>query len=287
VKRIKSIILAAILPFIILIPTSEYANPENICKGINKKYGNFSIELYDLRCFKISPFYFKGGITQKNAEKNLIRLGIVPISIITGGFHTGTKFYREPIDYVEIEGKVIVGRSGAGYIIFEARGNRPYLDIVRGRVVYWKFENGIWLPVFDDIPEKRNWAIAAWPYLKVSKEKNGEIIVNVFGNDTSDKPWITYMYTIKNKKISRFNSIVHLKNWNYSRRRILLDWTERRAIFINENATVFAVIKGRADTEAISKLMIILGFNQAIMLDGGYSTSPHALNPVYLVVTKR
>lgn len=227
----------------------------------------------------------------------LKRLGVDPIGIITGGFNTNLPGLREPVDYVEIEGKIINGRGDFWPIIYkDRRGAATYLGIARGEVVDWKWEASRWRPVFKDLPPSRQWAIASGPWIKV-KNENGkpEFTVQFFGNDSGGKPWVERIYRRHNSRLALVKTIDHKKTWSNEHRRIIFGWTTRRAILINTSGTQFAVVRGtlkdkaegRADALAIGRLMIVLGYSQAMMMDGGSATLSSAMNPVYLVITKK
>jgi hypothetical protein len=264
---------------------------EEPCIAKTVSYGNLIVETYSTECHVLTPFYWSKAVTISGAESQLKQRGITPLSIITGGFNTNQPNLREPVDYVEIEDKVIVGRSDSWPIIFESKTDgKIYIGIARGEVFRWKFENGQWRPEFRDLPEKRRWAIAAGPWIKIKTDiddKNGFIVVQFFGNEPNDKPWLEYIYRRKDSTLVFVKSVDHRKNWNRSHRRLIFDWTHRRAVLLNKDGTAFAIVKGRADALSIGKLMAMLGYAEAIMMDGGSATLPSAINPVYLVVTKK
>lgn len=247
------------------------------CRVRTEWHGNLRVDFYNTACHTLTPFYWKNGVTHSGAKSLLARFGVKPLSIITGGFNTNLPGLREPIDFVEIEGKYIVGRSDFWPIIFETKGEKPYLGIV---------------PLVRELPRARRWAIAAGPWIKTKnsdKSKTGatEFIVQFFGNDLSGASWIEYVYK------RRVNKLVFVKTgsqkavWTQSQRRLIFDWTERRTVFINKHGDEFAIVAGRADAKSLGRLMLMLGHSQAMMMDGGSATLSSAMNPVYLAITKR
>lgn len=269
-------------------PLSTAVGHQDSCAPIIKTYGNLTVEVYTTACQTLTPFYWKNGITKSGAEAWLRRLGVAPISILPGGFNTNLSGIREPVDYVEIEGKIINGRSGTGPILYEAtrNGTVTYLAIAQGEVISWQKDGNQWRPVFRDLPARRRWAIASWPYIKV-KHSTDTFIVQFFGDDASGEPWLEYVYRHKGNDLALMRKADRRKAWDYVEKRLIFDWTQRRAILISASGTIFAIVKGRADAVAIAKLAIRLGYPQAILMDGGSATAASARNPVYFAVIKK
>lgn len=269
---VACLLVAAV--FIIITFTVPFpAKPLNRdrCQSKISQYGNLRAETYPISCFALTPFYWKNGITQSDAELKLKQLGL--ISIIPAGFNTNLPGFREPVDYVEIDGKIITGRSDFWPILFENGTNRQRLDIV---------------PFVADLPKDRRWAIAAGPWIKVKTgSSQPKFTVQIFGNDGSGTPWLEYTYRRSGSAIILVKKTDRRKKWPYEYRRLVFDWTERRVVLLNQDGAVFVIVKGRADALSIGKLMVTLGYPQAIMMDGGSATTKAARNPVYLVVTKK
>jgi hypothetical protein len=285
IKAVLCIVLVAILA--LGIPQNVATGHQDPCKPVVTQYGNLTTETYPTSCFSLTPFYWKNGLTHSAAKSALARLGVKPLSMITGGFNTNLPGLREPVDYVEIEGNVIVGRSGFAPILYESNpSGTPYLGISRGEVIGWQKVGNQWRPVFRDLPQDRRWAIASWPHIKV-KNGGNTFTVQFFGDDASGEPWLEYTYRRKGANPVLIKNVSHRKTWSYAQKRLIFDWTQRRAIFLNKDGTVFVIVKGRSDAISIGKLMVMLGYVEAILMDGGSATAPSALNPVYLVVTKR
>lgn len=282
-RRLTALAFAMVLVLAIPYGVSGRVPAEPVdCKVRTGRYGNLTVETYSAACHSLTPFYWKNGVTQNAAKAMLRRLGLDPFSIIPGGFNTNMPGLREPVDFVEIEDKVIVGRSDFWPILFESKGKTPAFGIAR---------------VIADLPRTRRWAIASGPWIVI---KNGtgtpEFTVQFFGNNASGEPWLEYTYRRKGSTLAIIKRVDHRKTWDSVHRRLVFDWTRRRAVFLNKDGTVFAIVRGtinkdgtegRADALAIAKLMVILGYSQAIMMDGGSATAPSALNPVYLAVTAK
>lgn len=242
------------------------------CKPVVAQYGNLRAETYPVSCFSLTPFYWKNGVTRSGADAMLRRLGIRSISIIPGGFNTNLPKVREPVDYVEIAGKPIVGRSDSWPILFEGNVDGPYLGIVSSTRM---------------LPKTRRWAIASGLWLRVKNGNGTEFTVEILGNDPAGTPWLEYRYRRDASGVTLTKRVDRKKKWTYVPRRLVFDWTERRAVLLDQDGTTFTIVKGRADAPSIGKLTVMLGYQQAIMMDGGSATASSARNPVYLAVTKK
>lgn len=295
-KKYAAGALAVILVAALFV-ASEVRASRDPCRVTSRRYGNLIVTVFNTTCHSLTPYYWRDGgmgITRGEANTRLRRQGIVPLAIITGGFNTNRPGFREPIDFVEIEGKVIVGRSDYWPILFESKteSGKAYLGIVSGRVINWEWRGNRWQPIFKDLPRERRWAIAAGPWIKIKNgnDRNGrpEFIVQFFGNEPSDMPWVEFTYRRVGSKLVLVKTVRYKNKWEKDQWRLMFHWPPRRAVFLNKTGEVFAIISGGAsDAESLGRLMVMLGYSQALMMDGGSATLPKTKNPVYLVVTKK
>ncbi|MBI1974803.1 MAG: hypothetical protein HYS57_00400 [Parcubacteria group bacterium] len=273
--------LVTLLVLFLLAPYAwgNRTEPNDECTPKIVTTKNLQAHIFNVTHYQLTPYYWKGGVTIGRARRDLSRRGIAPLAITLGGFNT-RRSPLEPVDLVEIKGEMIRDRNELWPILFESENNSdtPYLDIVHMRL---------------QLPSGRRWALASGPWAEiVDKNHKGQPIppvVEIFGNEIKnelfknprfDSAWIVLSYP--NLKL-----VKRKRSWDSVELRLVYDTTERRAIFVGKNGTCFAVVSGQSNAFGLVKFMVALKFRQLIMMDGGSSTLPNAVNPVYLAVTKR
>ncbi len=226
---------------IIIFLLSSFPTPEHAQTGTS----HFGMRRYTTKDYETRAHYFPRGATRYEVTQKTHCTDLT-----VAGYKVWGVGSWNPIDYVEIEKKVLYGPN--------PRKPLPYLylvEIQEHNITRIKVRTE-----FAHIPrhqEKRNihvrWIIATGP---------------VFTEQTKEQS----IYAILRKS--------RIRPWDYA---------ARNAMFISKDGTAFALVSHYGTVWDVIQLLhrYHKDYFYLVMFDGGSASSPHAVNPVWITVHKK
>ncbi len=209
-----------------------------------KRTKNVTIRTYSIDKHTINVHYFKRGVTRYtvSSKTNCIDLTVA-------GYKAWSRGGWEPIDYVEIKGKIIYG--------INKRKPLPYLYLVETEE-----DHRIRLRVckkFSDIPRRKakkgiivHWIVATGP---IFTQESSKTSINATLQKSRIRPW---------------------------------DYAARNAMFLSKDGISFRLVSYYGTVWDVVRLFNRhKNYDYLIMFDGGSASSPYAQNPVWITIHKK